>query len=157
MPKSKGVKVEIYIIFLMYWKGGEKMYIKIYTKSQLILLRRLRPLFKKKYRLPKEIVDNVHHILKSKMLGTKGFIAILLNTVSDDMAEIRDILDCYPQKLRISDDITGISIPDNKKWLTKGREWYIDSLELKENNDSDCSHIYVIYSMTLKDLYGDEG
>ena len=31
------------------------MYIKIYTKSQLVLLRSVNGLFRKKYRLPQEI------------------------------------------------------------------------------------------------------
>lgn len=130
------------------------MYIKIYTKSQLILLRRLIPLFKKKYRIPKEILDKVYRILKSKKLGEKGFIAILLKPVTDDMIEIRDILDCYPQKLHSGEDLDGVSITDNRSWLTKGKEWYIDTLELKEDNKS--SYVYAIYSMTVKDLYGDE-
>ena len=35
------------------------MYIKIYTKSQLVLLRSVNGLFRKKYRLPQEILNRV--------------------------------------------------------------------------------------------------
>lgn len=131
------------------------MYIKIYTKSQLILLRRLIPLFKKKYRLPKEILVSIHRILESKTLGKNGFIAVLLKPVLNDTTEIQDILDCYPTKLHIGEeDLEDVSISNNRSWLTKGREWYIDKLELKEGDNR--NYVYVIYSMTLKDLYGSE-
>ena len=50
------------------------MYIKIYSKSQLILLRRLRPLFKRKYLLPEKILNKAERILKEKKLGKSGFI-----------------------------------------------------------------------------------
>lgn len=44
------------------------MYIKIYTKSQLILLRNLMPVFKKKYILPRGIFDKVEAVLELKNL-----------------------------------------------------------------------------------------
>lgn len=106
------------------------MYIKIYTKSQLILLRRLKPLLKKKYQLPNEILDKAEMILKDRELGKSGFVAILLEPVTNDIAGIQDILDCYPQKLHIGEDIEDISVIDNGNWLTRHREWYLDTLKL---------------------------
>ncbi|MFR8671323.1 MAG: hypothetical protein ACLVFI_01200 [Christensenellales bacterium] len=35
-------------------------------------------------------------------------------------------------------------------WLTRHREWYLDTLKLQD----DGSKVYAIYSMTLKALYG---
>ena len=80
------------------------MYIKIYTKSQLILLRRLKPLLKKKYQLPDEIMDKIEIILKDRKLGKSGFVAILLELITNDITGIKDILDCYPRKLHIGED-----------------------------------------------------
>jgi len=128
------------------------MYIKIYTKSQLILLRRLKPLLKKKYQLPNEILDKTEMILKDRELGKSGFIAILLEPVTNDITGIKDILDCYPRKLHIGEDIVDVSIIDDGNWLTRNREWYLDTLKLQD----DGSNIYTIYSMTLKALYGQE-
>lgn len=129
-------------------KGGDEMYIKIYTKSQLVLLRRLQPLFRKKYKIPREILKRVYQILKNRNLGRNGYIAIVLKPITDDMIEIKDILDCYPRKFHGGEDIVDVPVNDNKQWLTKGREWYMDILFSKE----DKSYVYVIYSMTLKDV-----
>ena len=128
------------------------MYIKIYTKSQLILLRRLKPLLKKKYQLPDEIMDKIEIILKDRKLGKSGFVAILLEPIANDITGIKDILDCYPRKLHIGEDIEDVSVIDDGSWLTRYREWYLDTLKLQD----DGSKVYAIYSMTLKALYGEE-
>ncbi len=127
-------------------------YIKIYTNSQLILLRSLVTVMKKKYRLPMEILEQVHRLLKDGKLGEQGFIAIILNPVKDDMVGIKDILNLYPCKLKVKGDLEDIEIEGQKSWLTKGREWYIDTLEIRKES----SYIYVIYSMTVKRLYGSD-
>ena len=41
---------------------------------------------------------------------------------------------------------------DDGRWLTRHREWYLDTLKLWD----DGSEIYAIYSMTLKSLYGED-
>lgn len=128
------------------------MYIKIYTKSQLILLRRLKPLLKKKYQLPNEILDKVEAILEDRKLGKSDFVAILLEPITNDITGIKDILDCYPRKLHIGEDIEDVSVIDDGNWLTRHREWYLDTLKLQD----DGSKVYAIYSMTLKTLYGQE-
>lgn len=63
------------------------MYIKIYNKSQLILLEQINPLLGK-YRLPLELLTEVEKILACEKIGKKGFIAILLNPVKGDIQEI---------------------------------------------------------------------
>ena len=128
------------------------MYIKIYSKSQLILLRRLKSLLKKKYQIPNEILDKVEMILKDRKLGKSGFVAILLEPVTNDTTNIEDILDCYPRKLHFEESIEDVSVIDDGKWLTKHREWYLDTLKLQ----NDGSKVYAIYSMTLNALYGEK-
>lgn len=125
------------------------MYIKIYTKSQLILLRRVQELFKKRYRLPQELLDQVETVLKGGQLGSKGFVAILLEPVRNDVTEIQDKLDCYPSQLKTGEDIIGLLVPDDGRWLTKDKEWYMDTLKIKD----DASCVFVIYSMTVETLY----
>ena len=53
------------------------MYIKIYNKSQLILLEQINPLLGK-YRLPLELLAEVEKILACEKIGKKGFICLLI-------------------------------------------------------------------------------
>ena len=72
------------------------MYIKIYTKSQLVLLRSVNRLFRKKYRLPQEILNRVEAILMVKDLGEHGFVAVLLDPVENDMTGMQS---CFVQSM----------------------------------------------------------
>lgn len=109
-------------------------------------------MLKKKYQLPNEILDKVEAILEDRKLGKSGFVAILLEPITNDITGIKDILDCYPRKLHIGEDIEDVSVIDDGNWLTRHREWYLDTLKLQD----DGSKVYAIYSMTLKTLYGQE-
>ncbi|WP_418539312.1 hypothetical protein [Massilistercora timonensis] len=125
------------------------MYIKIYTKSQLVLLRSVNRLFRKKYRLPQEILNRVEAILMVKKLGEHGFVAVLLDPVENDMTGIEDVLNCYPYILKDNEDVENISVDESDTWLTKGKEWYMDTLKIK----GEKSWIYVLYSMTMQRIY----
>ena len=125
------------------------MYIKIYTKSQLVLLRSVNRLFRKKYRLPQEILNRVEAILMVKKLGEHGFVAVLLDPVENDMTGIEDVLNCYPYILKDNEDVENILVDESDTWLTKGKEWYMDTLKIK----GEKSWIYVLYSMTMQRIY----
>lgn len=125
------------------------MYIKIYTKSQLVLLRSVNRLFRKKYRLPQEILNRVEAILMVKKLGEHGFVAVLLDPVENDMTGIEDVLNCYPYILKDDEDVENVSVDESDTWLTKGKEWYMDTLKIK----GEKSWIYVLYSMTMQRIY----
>lgn len=125
------------------------MYIKIYTKSQLVLLRSVNRLFRKKYRLPQEILNRVKAILMVKDLGEHGFVAVLLDPVENDMTGIEDVLDCYPYILKDDEDVENVSVDESDTWLTKGKEWYMDTLKIK----GEKSWIYALYSMTMQRIY----
>lgn len=126
------------------------MYIKIYTISQLVLLRSVNRLFRKKYRLPQEILNRVEAILMVKELGENGFVAVLLDPVENDMTGIEDVLNCYPRLLKDGEDVTDVPVEETNTWLTKGKEWYMDTLKIK----GEKSWIYAIYSMTVERIYG---
>ena len=126
------------------------MYIKIYTKSQLVLLRSVNGLFRKKYRLPQEILNRVEAILMVKDLGEHGFVAVLLDPVENDMTGIEDVLNCYPRLLKDGEDVRGVPGEETNTWLRKGKEWYMDTLKIK----GEKSWIYAIYSMTVERIYG---
>lgn len=126
------------------------MYIKIYTKSQLVLLRSVNRLFRKKYRLPQEILNRVEAILMVKDLGEHGFVAVLLDPVENDMTGIEDVLNCYPRVFKGGEDVADVPVEETNTWLTKGKEWYMDTLKIK----GEKSWIYAIYSMTVEKLYG---
>lgn len=125
------------------------MYSKIYTKSQLVLLRSVNRLFRKKYRLPQEILNRVEAILMVKDLGEHGFVAVLLDPVENDMTGIEDVLDCYPYILKDDEDVENVSVDESDTWLTKGKEWYMDTLKIK----GEKSWIYALYSMTMQRIY----
>ena len=125
------------------------MYIKIYTKSQLVLLRSVNRLSRKKYRLPQEILNRVEAILMVKDLGEHGFVAVLLDPVENDMTGIEDVLDCYPYILKDDEDVENVSVDESDTWLTKGKEWYMDTLKIK----GEKSWIYALYSMTMQRIY----
>lgn len=141
------VSVNIYYFYDIP-KGGAEMYIKIYTKSQLLLLRNLNNLLKK-YQVPKEILRTVEVILQEKRLGKKGFIAIFIEPVVDDLVEIEDGINCYPSKLNMCDDVEGINVSSNNTWMTKKRSWYMDVCKMK----GEKSWVYAIYSLRLREYY----
>ena len=114
------------------------MYIKIYNKSQLILLEQINPLLGK-YRLPLELLTEVEKILACEKIGKKGFIEIL------------NVLDYYPQRLQLCSDVEQIDISDNGLWMTKRKHWYEDCFKVK----GEKSKVFVVYSLKLK-VYYDE-
>lgn len=124
------------------------MYIKIYNKSQLILLEQMNPLLGK-YEIPLELLGEVERILKCEKIGKKGFIAILLNPVKGDIQEILNVLDCYPQKLKICSEVERIEVSDNRLWMTKRRHWYKDCFKVK----GEKSKVFVVYSLRLRSYY----
>ena len=125
------------------------MHIKIYSKSQLVLFRSVNKLFRKKYRLPQGVLDRIEAILMVKELGEHGFIAVLIEPVENDITEIEDELNCYPRVLKDGEDIVDVPVKERNTGMTKGKEWYMDTLKMK----GEKSWIYVIYSMTIKRIY----
>ena len=128
------------------------MIIKIFDKNQLILLRNLSPMIKKKYRLPREIFDKIEVVLASDTLGRTGFVVVVLEplTSGNDVTQIQDILNFYPHQMKMQDNIQNLSVKEQGTWLTKGREWFMDAWKVKRES----SYIYIIYSMMLDTLYG---
>lgn len=124
------------------------MYIKIYNKSQLILLEQMNPLLGK-YEIPLELLKKVERILTYERIGQKGFIAILLSPVKGDIQEILNVLNYYPHRLKICSDAEQIEIPDNRLWMAKRKNWYKDCFKVK----GEKSKVFVIYSIRLKPYY----
>ena len=69
--------------------------IKIYTPSQLVLLRSINPLLGR-LRVPREIIKRMDYILESGELGEHGFLLLLLYSLKDDIREIEDAVNVYP-------------------------------------------------------------
>ena len=84
-----------------------------------------------------------------KELGEHGFIAVLIEPVENDTTEIEDELNCYPHVLKDGEDIVDVPVKETNTRMTKGKEWYMDTLKMK----GEKSWIYVIYSMTIKRIY----
>ena len=97
------------------------MHIKIYSKSQLVLLRSVNKLFRKKYRLPQGVLDRIEAILMVKELGEHGFIAVLIEPVEYDITEIEDELNCYPRVLKDGEDIVDVPVKETNTRMTKGK------------------------------------
>lgn len=123
--------------------------IKIYTKSQLILLRNINHLLGK-YRIPREVLKQVEYVLADERANGHNFVIILLNIVKDDITEIEDAVNVYPAKVIFNDSIKRLDIADRTHEMTKGREWYMNSVQIKGTKN----RVYILYSLLKKELYG---
>lgn len=123
-------------------------FIKIYTKSQLVLLRNLNH-FLGRYQLPYEILKKIDCVMEEGGMGKQGSIYILLEPVRDDIREIEDTINLYPLKVDLSNDLKRIDIRNINHPLAKGREWYFNYAHVHK---TDCQ-IGVIYSILKKHLY----
>ena len=85
--------------------------IKIYTPSQLVLLRNINPLLGR-LRIPREIIKRMDYILESGELGEQGFLLLLLYPVFDDIRQIEDAVNMYPLKLDFAEEMQREEIRD---------------------------------------------
>lgn len=122
--------------------------IKIFSKSQLVLLRNINPLLGK-YRLPKRILKRMDYILEEENLGRQGFLIAIVSPVRDDVREIEDAVNAYPYKIKFLDEIERQEKQDADRSDGKGREWFLKKLHLQETD----SYIYVLYFIRRKHLY----
>ena len=123
-------------------------FIKIYTKSQLVLLRNLNYLLGR-YQLPREILKRIDYILEDGGIGEQGAVFVLLDPVRDDVREIEDALNLYPLKVEFMNDIIRMDIKNLNNQLAKGREWYLNRVRVLDTDIQIC----VIYSILKKHLY----
>ena len=93
-------------------------FIKIYTRSQLVLLRSLNRLLGR-YRLPRELMKRIDYILEDGSLGRKGFVLVLLDSVRDDVREIEDAINMYPIKVELENDVIRLEIRDGGSPMTR--------------------------------------
>ncbi len=122
--------------------------IKIFSKSQLILLRNINPLLGR-YRLPKRILKKMDYILEEENLGQQGFLIAIVEPVRDDVREIEDAVNVYPCQLQFLDEIERQETQDTDRSNKKGREWFLKKLHIQETD----SYIYVLYYILKKHLY----
>ena len=122
--------------------------IKIFTKSQLILLRNINPLLGR-YRLPRSILKRMDYILEGNVLGEQGFMVVILTPVRDDVREIEDAVDIYPLKIRFTDELIYEKKHSADYTTAKGKEWFIEKLSVQGMD----SCIYVLYYMLQKHLH----
>ena len=124
------------------------MYIKVYTKSQLVLLRSLNT-FLGKYKIPKELLEEIEKVLENRVIGQKGFVALLPHATTGSLSEVEDELNCYPQQLAIQGDVTDVEVQNTNTWMTRKRYWYKDFFRIQGSKDKIC----VLYSVKLKPYY----
>lgn len=122
--------------------------IKIFSESQLILLRNINPLLGR-YRLPKRILKKMDYILEEENLGQQGFLIAIVEPVRDDVREIEDAVNVYPWQIQFLDEIERQKTQDIDRSNKKGREWFLKKLHIQETD----SYIYVLYYILKKHLY----
>ena len=122
--------------------------IKIFTKSQLILLRNINPLLGR-YRLPRSILKRMDYILEGDVLGEQGFMVVILTPVRDDVREIEDAVDIYPLKIEFTDELIYEKKYSADYTTAKDKEWFIEKLSVQGMD----SCIYVLYYMLQKHLH----
>lgn len=123
-------------------------FIKIYTKSQLVLLRNLNQILGR-YKLPYEILKRIDYILEEGRTGKQGAVYVMLEPVRDDVREIEDMINLYPLKIDFSNELECINIRNINHPLAKGREWYFNYVHVHKTESQIC----VIYSVVKKHLY----
>lgn len=122
--------------------------IKIFSKSQLILLRNINPLLGQ-YRLPKRILKKMDYILEEENLGQQGFLIVIVEPVKDDVREIEDAVNVYPCQIEFWDEMERQETQDVDHNDKKGREWFLKKLHIQGTD----SYIYVLYYILKKHLY----
>lgn len=121
--------------------------IKIYTKSQLVLLRNINSMLGR-YKVPREIIKQMDYILEEEVLGVQGFLIVLLNPVRDDIREIEDTVNVYPLEIEFHNDLKREEIKDISCEIARDREWYLNKVSIKGTDSQVC----VLYSIMKKHL-----
>lgn len=121
--------------------------IKIYTKSQLVLLRNINSMLGR-YKVPREIIKQMDYILEEEVLGVQGFLIVLLNPVRDDIREIEDTVNAYPLEIEFHNDLKREEIKDISCEIARDREWYLNKVSIKGTDSQVC----VLYSIMKKHL-----
>lgn len=103
-----------------------------------------------RYRIPREVLKKVEYALEECKLDAQSFVIIILNPVRDDTCEIEDAVNAYPTKLLFNDDARYIEVENSTHEMVKGREWYMNSVQVKGTK----TRVYILYSLLRKDLYG---
>lgn len=123
-------------------------FIKIYTKSQLVLMRNINYLLGR-YQMPREVLKRIDYILEEGNLGKHGAVIVILEPVRDDVREIEDVINLYPLKIDFANDIIRMDIKNQNNQLARGREWYLNWVHVHNTDIQIC----VIYSILKKHLY----
>lgn len=122
--------------------------IKIYSESQVVLLRSVNKLLGK-YRLPREILGCVDSLMEMEDFGEQSFILIILSPVQDDVRDIVDAINLYPLSVEFANDLIRQDIRDSHCKSAKDRDWFLNKIRVKETG---CE-IFVLYSILRKHLY----
>lgn len=122
--------------------------LKIYTESQVVLLRSVNKLLGR-YRLPREILGCVDSLMEMEDFGEQSFILIILSPVQDDVRDIVDAINLYPLSVEFANDLIRQDIRDSHCKSAKDRDWFLNKIRVKETG---CE-IFVLYSILTKHLY----
>ena len=125
--------------------------IKIYSQSQVVLLRNINPLLGR-YKLPQEIIKSVDSMLETGSLEEHNYIVVVLTPVRDDVRAIEDAINAYPYHVEFINDIERQEIGDAYHNSKKGKDWFLYKVRIKETGDE----VFVFYSMFRKHLYKHE-
>lgn len=115
------------------------MYIKIQTESELTLLSRLNSWLGKN-RIPLELLECAENLLKPRLLGKKGFVAIVPNVTEGEVSHIQELLN-VGHELEVQGVAERIEVADKGTWLSKKRQWHRVVFGMGRRNK-----IYVLYS-----------
>lgn len=115
------------------------MYIKIQTVNELILLSTLNSWLGKN-RIPLELLECAENLLKPRLLGRKGFVAIIPTVTEGELSDIKALLN-VGQEVEIQSTSEHIEVADKGTFLSKKRQWHRVTFGMGKRNK-----IYVLYS-----------
>lgn len=120
--------------------------IKIYTDSQLVLLRNINPLLGK-YRIPREIIKRMDVLLDVGEIGSDGFLLLVFSPVRDDIREIEDAVNAYPLNMDFDEELDWEGVIKEKRCkMARNREWFVSRVHIQETG----SQVFVLYSIPIK-------
>lgn len=122
--------------------------IKIFSESQIILLRSINPLLNQ-YMVPRDLLLHIYFILQDDVLGKYGFVIILLDPVIDDIRELEDALNLYPIKAERLGEPERQKVEDIGGEAAQEKEWYLAKMFIEATE----SHVYIFYFMMRDLLY----
>lgn len=124
------------------------MQIKIFSQSQLSILRNINPLLKD-HKIPRMVLHEIGYIFEFKKKNPNDYVILFFNPLKNDSIEILDKLQLYIEDVTdIDNNLHTIKVKGKAHPMKKNRIWSWYAIFVPSNDRT----IFVVYSMKKKNL-----